>query len=168
MQLSQEDKRTIGERLRKRGAQRSDILLVAEMCRVTERTVRNWIKASKKEDVPKMGRPRYSENKRFRALLNIARMIRGSNHGITYREAVDSLKHLFPTRLIHESLRKLKAYYRKRKRNLMKKIRKTVTVKASGALWPKTAPIWGVLIQAKPWKLKWQGIQPVSRSNPFL
>ena len=67
--------RTIGQRLRERGAGKDERRAVAGAMGVRERTVRNWMAASK--DPPrKLGRTGYSQKERYHALRAVGRQHR--------------------------------------------------------------------------------------------
>lgn len=100
---------------------------------VVEKTVRNWILMSQKEDVPALGHPPHSPEKRRQALWAVARLLRDFLGKLTHRQAYEALPEV-PDRLINEFLPRLKARRKARHRRKIASLRVSTDIQATGVV----------------------------------
>jgi transposase InsO family protein len=106
---------------------------------VTERTLRNWVKEEKEGDDRILGRPRYGEHMRFMALIKVARVLNECGRGMSWRAVKEKLGDLLPTRLLQESVKTLKKYYRARRYRRLKKFRVRTAIHRKDVVWCQDA-----------------------------
>ena len=126
--------REIGRRLREEKAKVEERRAVARAHGVRERTVRNWMRASK--DPPrKLGRPGYTKKERYHALRAVGRQHRLQGRKAGWRPIEKVLCGSVPTALVQETLRVWKKRNRKRQRKRIEANRVSVMVNARDVIW---------------------------------
>lgn len=111
-----------------------DRRVVACSMGVTEKTVRNWMKASMKPP-KRLGRPPYSKEEKYRALRAVGRQRRLQGKKAGWRTINEALCGTVPTPLVQRTLKRWKKRDRRRKRMHIAKSRISVTVKALDVIW---------------------------------
>lgn len=119
-------------------------MMVAQALGVTERTLRNWTKASR-EEPRRMGRPPMGALDRWRAHLKVAREWKKQGHGSGWRPIAEQLDGCVGTRQVQASLKRLKANRRRWLRRLLEKGGMKTTVLATNTIWAQDATHLGRL-----------------------
>jgi len=111
--------------------------IVAQQLEVSERTLRNW-KSGAFEAVKTMGRPAISPSKIFQARLMVARELK--KQGLAgWRPVLKRLRPFVPTRLVQESVSKLKKRYAQKRRIRLAAHRMSVKVLSPNVIWTQDA-----------------------------
>jgi len=112
--------------------------MVARALGVTERTIRNWIKASQ-EEPKRMGRPPRPKREVWLMHLLVAREWKKQGRGAGWRPIAEQLEGRVGTRRVQASLKRLKANRRRRERRRRERMKKRTTVLCSNAIWCQDA-----------------------------
>lgn len=105
---------------------------------VSERTLLNWESGAGKAMNP-LGRPAASPQKRFRASLKVARQMRRQGLGAGWRPILKTLGPEVPTRLVQESVSRLKKRHRLKFCRKMSASRVKVQVLSPDVIWVQDA-----------------------------
>ena len=110
--------------------------VVADFEGVTERTVRNWMTMTAKEDAPVMGCPPHSKRKRFAVMRVVWPVFLALGGEMGWRQAREALPDhdAHPTRQIQWAVKRIKRILSTRHREHLKKNRISMEIKASGAI----------------------------------
>jgi transposase InsO family protein len=112
--------------------------LISSQLQVSERTLVNWVRGAI-QVARQLGRPARSASERFRALLAVRRQVKALGWSVGWRPIEYRLHGKVPTRLVQESLSRLKARHRKRLREKAEKNRVSVKVLAKDVIWSQDA-----------------------------
>lgn len=106
---------------------------VAKMLKVNRRTLSNWKKSAKIDEI-KIGRPRYSKRERFLSLLKVGREWK-SQGCVGWRPVKSGLGNKVPTRLVQQYIARLKFLKRKKNQIKLKQNRTSVRVLHKNTYW---------------------------------
>lgn len=123
----------IGQWLLRDRSDRKLVSFLAERLEVTPKTLRNWRAMVQRGEAAKTGRPSYSSALKASARAAVQEQMRRQGHP-GWRPIAKALPE-FPVRLIQAEVGRIKAYRRKRLRNLRAKQRITTRVLAREAIW---------------------------------
>lgn len=107
---------------------------VSKMLGVSSRTLSNWKKRVEKAE-SKIGRPKYSESIKIKAVLCVGREWKRQGCNVGWRAVAVGLDHRIPTRLLQKTLSRLKLLQRNKNRIKIIKRRVSVKIKYRNIYW---------------------------------